>query len=145
MRGWKRDLAADLKIIKKWGATLIITLIEDHEFKILGVERMESAARSLSMDWAHLPITDVAVPDNRFDSAWEALGSRVHCLLDSHERVLVHCRGGLGRAGTLAAQILIERGAAPLAAIDKVRAVRPGAIETTQQANYVLQLGSQFK
>src|ERR1700726_4324710 len=43
--------------------------------------------------------------------------------------VLVHCRGGLGRAGTIASRLLIELGMVPETAIARVRAFQPGAIE----------------
>jgi ADP-ribosyl-[dinitrogen reductase] hydrolase len=51
--------------------------------------------------------------------------------------VLVHCRGGLGRAGTIAARLLVELGMEPAEAIARVRAVRPGAIETPEQERFV--------
>ena len=51
--------------------------------------------------------------------------------------VLIHCRGGLGRAGTIAARLLIELGTEPGEAIANVRAVRPGAIETDDQEEFV--------
>ena len=53
-------------------------------------------------------------------------------------KVLVHCKGGLGRAGLVAARILVERGVPPRAAIDAVRTVRPGAVETAAQERHVL-------
>jgi ADP-ribosyl-[dinitrogen reductase] hydrolase len=43
---------------------------------------------------------------------------------------LVYCCGGLGRAGTIAARLLVELGAEPITAIAGVRKARPGAIET---------------
>lgn len=52
----------------------------------------------------------------------------------------MHCKGGLGRAGTVAARLLIEFGQAPEDAIACVRAARPGAIETHQQETYLRQL-----
>ena len=55
--------------------------------------------------------------------------------------VFIHCRGGLGRAGTVAARLLIELGEADAAiAIARVREVRPGAIETTAQENHLHEL-----
>jgi ADP-ribosyl-[dinitrogen reductase] hydrolase len=56
--------------------------------------------------------------------------------------VLVHCRGGLGRAGTVAARLLIELGLEPVTAMARVREVRPGAIENDDQEMYVLGLGT---
>jgi protein-tyrosine phosphatase len=55
-------------------------------------------------------------------------------------RVLVHCRGGLGRAGTVSARLLVELGVPPVEAIRQVRRVRVGAIETAAQERYVLGL-----
>lgn len=51
------------------------------------------------------------------------------------ERLVVHCKGGLGRAGTIACLLLLDSGAVTGAdeAMDRVRAVRPGAIETPEQ------------
>ncbi|MCJ7453727.1 MAG: ADP-ribosylglycohydrolase family protein, partial [Steroidobacteraceae bacterium] len=51
--------------------------------------------------------------------------------------MLVHCRGGLGRAGSVAARLLVEFGADPGEAIRQVRAVRPRAIETRAQERWV--------
>jgi hypothetical protein len=44
-----------------------------------------------------------------------------------------HCKGGLGRAGMMAARLLVELGVAPEQAIRDVRCARPGAIETPAQ------------
>ncbi len=52
-------------------------------------------------------------------------------------RVLIHCRAGLGRTGTVAARLLVEHGLEPEAAILRVRQSRPGAIETAGQEAYV--------
>ena len=58
-------------------------------------------------------------------------------LLACGGRVLVHCKGGLGRAGTVSARLLVEGDRAPGDAIQAVRAVRPGAIETRPQEVWV--------
>jgi protein-tyrosine phosphatase len=54
--------------------------------------------------------------------------------------VLVHCRGGVGRAGTVAARILVELGTPATEAVRQVRAARAGAIETRSQLEHVLGL-----
>ena len=51
--------------------------------------------------------------------------------------IIVHCRGGLGRAGMISAHLLVESGIEPEAAIERVRAARPGAIETLRQEEWV--------
>lgn len=59
--------------------------------------------------------------------------------------MVVHCRGGLGRAGTVGARLLVELGVTPAEAIQRVRQARPGAIETRQQERYVLGLGPRLE
>jgi protein-tyrosine phosphatase len=57
--------------------------------------------------------------------------------LRSGGNVLVHCRGGLGRAGMIAARLLVEEGVPPETAMTAVRAARPRAIETPAQERWV--------
>lgn len=135
---WARDLKLDLRVVRSWGASAVVTLIEDHEFALLGVEDLGDQIREVGMVWVHLPIRDVDVPDDRFESGWAAVGPEVHQRLDVGERILIHCRGGLGRTGLVAGLILAERGVAPRDAVLRVRAARQNAIETSEQEKYVL-------
>jgi ADP-ribosyl-[dinitrogen reductase] hydrolase len=138
---WQRDLAADLQVIREWGAAVVVTLIEVHEFEMLGVEGLPAAVRDAGMEWLHLPIRDVGVPDSSFEASWASTGGRLRNLLRNGERVLVHCRGGLGRTGMVAARFLVEvAGATPRQALDDVRAARHGAVETPEQETWVLGL-----
>jgi ADP-ribosyl-[dinitrogen reductase] hydrolase len=74
----------------------------------------------------HLPVADVCIPDGDFERAWESEGEKLRSMLRNGLDVLLHCRGGLGRAGTSAARLLLELGMEPLTAIGRVREVRPG-------------------
>ena len=58
-------------------------------------------------------------------------------MIKQGDNVLVHCRGGLGRAGTIGALLLIEFGLPNDRAIIKVRIARPGAIDIAEQEEYV--------
>ena len=138
---WERDLDADVRAIGEWGAAAVVTLIEDHEFEMLGVERLSAAVRDAGMQWHHLPIPDLQVPDARFEAGWASAGVRLGNQLRDGERVLVHCRGGLGRTGMVAARLLVEfAGATPRQALDRVREARHGAVETPEQEAWVLEL-----
>ena len=138
---WERDLAMDLDAIRVWGATAVVTLLEPHELTLLKVEGLGVEVARRGMTWFHLPIVDVSVPTQTFEAQWEADGRALRALLRSGSDIVVHCRGGLGRAGTIAARLLVELGVAPQTAIAGVRAVRPGAIETRAQETYVMVIG----
>jgi ADP-ribosyl-[dinitrogen reductase] hydrolase len=71
---------------------------------------------------------------------WRENGQRIKSILSGGGRVLLHCRGGIGRTGTIAAKLLVEFGFKPSDAIDLVRSTRPGTIETEAQEQYLLKL-----
>ena len=109
---------------------------------MLRVERLGEEVSRRDMQWFHLPIVDTKIPDERFDQKWDVAGEELCSILRRGSDVVVHCRGGLGRAGTISARLLIELGLEPAMAMARVRAVRPGAIENNLQERYVLSLGT---
>ncbi len=137
-RVWARDLAADLAAIRDWGAQTLVSLIEERELAGLGVADLGDRAQAAGLTWCHLPITDRAPPDGRFARAWRRHGGHIDGVLTQGGRLVLHCAGGLGRTGTLAARLLIDRGVPAVEAIERVRAARPGAIETAPQQAYLL-------
>jgi ADP-ribosyl-[dinitrogen reductase] hydrolase len=134
---WQRELAADLDAVKGWGAAIVVTLVEQHELESLGVLKLGQEVQARGMRWLHLPIVDVSTPSAKFESEWSSAVGELTAVLNAGGKVLVHCKGGLGRAGTVASLLLVETGDAADDAIRKVRAVRPGAIETSGQVRYV--------
>jgi ADP-ribosyl-[dinitrogen reductase] hydrolase len=142
---WDRDLNRDLDTIRDWGAVAVVTLLEPKELTLLRVERLGEEILRRNMLWFHLSIADVSTPNKRFEQEWDVAGEKLRSLLRSRSDVLVHCRGGLGRAGTVAARLLVELGMEPTTAIASVRAVRPGAIETSDQEKFVLDIGAARK
>lgn len=134
---WDRDLDKDLAAIRDSGAGALLTLLEDHEFELLGVPQFPAVMQTQPFQWHYLQIRDSDVPDDRFEANWPAVRAQLADVLKNGEMVVVHCRGGLGRTGLVVARFLVEEGMAPDDAIGLVRAVRPGAIETWEQENHV--------
>ena len=136
---WSRDLDLDLRVIRDWGARTLITLLEPEEFLELGIPSLAARAAAHELAWYGLPITDGAAPDSRFLGPWQRLGPQLVEDLLSGQSVVVHCKGGLGRAGTVACILLLDAGTVTSAdeAIRNVRRVRPGAIETAEQEQFL--------
>lgn len=129
----RRDLAADLDRIALWNASAVITLVEGHELDALGIRPLGKEVRLRHMEWHHWPIRDYGIPDAAFEAAWPQRSGQIRSLLACGGRVLIHCKGGLGRAGMISARLLVENGMAPQQAMQAVRSVRPKAIETTER------------
>lgn len=134
---WQRDLDVDLNVIRAWGAGLALSLMVGDEFALLHVPRLGEGFRSRGIAWHHLPIQDLGSPDEAFHAAWPTSGAAALSVLGAGGKVLVHCRGGLGRAGTVACMLLMELGDSRSEALRKVRAARPGAVETAKQERYL--------
>lgn len=136
---WARDLDTDLQALRDWGATHLVTMIEDHEFIELQVPDLGARAQAAGLAWFHLPIRDTRAPDDRFQRAWPAVEAQLLQALADGGGVVVHCKGGLGRAGTVAVrlQLALDPELTPDAAIARTRAVRPGAVETPEQEQYL--------
>ncbi|MEO6990941.1 MAG: cyclin-dependent kinase inhibitor 3 family protein [Candidatus Baltobacteraceae bacterium] len=139
---WDRDLDADLDVVKAWNPAVVLTLVEEHEFALLGVPGFREALARHGLPWLHLPIRDADVPSSAFEVAWAREGPRLRAHLRNGERVLIHCRAGLGRTGTIAGRLLVELGMNAAQAVLSVRAARANAIETEAQRQHVMKATS---
>jgi atypical dual specificity phosphatase len=84
----------------------------------------------LQAETLHLPVHGSEAPTE------EQLVRGISAIDEALERgirVAVHCGAGLGRTGTLLAAYLVSHGCAPDEAIARVRAARPGSVETEEQ------------
>ena len=135
---WARDLPTDLRAVADWGARQVITLLEDHELSELGVGDLGAQAEALGLEWHLVRIPDGGVPDRPARAAWFLASARAHRFLEAGGRVVLHCKGGLGRTGMMAARLLAEAGVSPREAMRAVRQARPGAIENLAQEHEVL-------
>ena len=87
----------------------------------------------------HLPILDQTAPyPADFTRALDFIDEQ-HSL---SRAVLVHCRFGMGRTGTILAAWLIQRGDTAEQAIARLREVRPGSVTTEAQEAALYQFAS---
>jgi ADP-ribosyl-[dinitrogen reductase] hydrolase len=123
--------------IARWGAKALVSLLDDFEFARLHLRRLPELARAAGVTWYHIPQAFAVLPDSDFDRLWTPISLRLHELLRSGGKVAIHCRDGRNRSALVAARLLIELGSPPLDAINRVRAARPGTLDTSEVETYL--------
>ena len=128
-----------LNLFKNNNCSSIVSFVEDKEFeKLSGKKYFVKKVYENKLNWYHLPISDLNAPNQEFKQKWEITKVLLKNELLEGKNIILHCRGGKGRAGTVAAILLVDFGYNKKEAIDFVRSRRKGAIETEKQKNFIL-------
>jgi protein-tyrosine phosphatase len=115
----------------------LVTLLTDERVRGARHRRLAEAVAVHGIEHLRLAIKDGAAPTREQEDAAMALLRAVVQRIEDGRSVVVHCRAGQGRSGTIAAAVAAALGDAPSAAIARVRAVVPRAVETVAQEAYV--------
>lgn len=117
----------DLILLDRVGVTHLITLTE--------TDMDQDALRRHHLKNTHLPIFDRKAPST---SQMHMLLVRMQRLMDAGEVLAVHCKAGLGRTGlVLAAWMVRDGGLSAEAAIERLRKVNPGFIQSDEQLDFL--------
>ena len=131
MPGRNGDYGADFAAILDWGPAIVLSMTEEHELAV----GFHSDLIAAGINVAHMPIVDFDVPDAD-NTSFDGIASECLAALRDGRRVLVHCMGGCGRSGMAALRLMIMLGEGPDAALSRLRAVRPCAVETADQLTW---------
>jgi atypical dual specificity phosphatase len=126
MPGLLNDEARDLASLRRLGVHLLISLTEAP----FDAERL----RAHGIASHHLPIVDMDVPS--LEDA-ERLCRGLSALIDQGRSVVLHCKAGLGRTGTMLACALVYRGENAVQAVHRVRSVNPLYIQSDRQLAFI--------
>ena len=129
----------DLNNFNNLDCNTILSLVEDSEFeKLCDKKNFVRSIYAKNLKWMHMPIEDLKAPDRQFNKKWETTKVLLKNDLMEGKNIAIHCMGGKGRSGTIAAILLIEFGHDNIEAIKIVREKRKGAIETKEQEEFIL-------
>jgi hypothetical protein len=132
--------AEDIEHLREWQPALVITLTTMAEMVAEGAQNLGQDMQDRGSRWFHLPVEDMGIPDERITEEWDTASRVALSALRGGGRVLVHCMGGCGRSGMIALRLMIEAGEQPAAALDRLRHVRPCAVETEAQLDWAIRV-----
>ena len=123
----------DLQIIKKQKVKIVVSLLPDNEKNKLGLDDLIWS--KVEVEYIQFPISDFSVPPKKKFNELKKLISFIKESLMLSKHVLIHCNGGKGRSGMIAALVL--KAMKEKDPIKKVREKVIGAIETEEQEIFV--------
>ena len=123
----------DLQIIKKQKVKIVVSLLPDNEKNKLGLDDLIWSKEEV--EYIQFPISDFSVPPKKKFNELKKLISFIKKNLMLSKHVLIHCNGGKGRSGMIAALVL--KAMKEKDPIKKVREKVIGSIETEEQEIFV--------
>jgi protein-tyrosine phosphatase len=130
-------LTESLAQLRAAGADAVISMTPSDELSNLEVAALPEAVAAAGMHWFHCPVEDDAAPGPAFEQAWAANRDAVMTLVSRQGAIAIHCRGGSGRTGFMAALILREMGMEGARADILVKRLRPKALALPAHTDYL--------
>ncbi len=136
---WERDLARDVRELQEAFETdVLISVMEEQEYRYYGVPDLYEKDEIEGVLILRFAIRDMGIPKEAESERYRSFVEDVADRLRTGKNVVVHCRGGLGRTGTVAACVLVALGRHSAdEAIGAVRGARRGTIQTDEQEDFV--------
>ena len=127
-----------LEIFKNHTVDVVLSLTETSELKSLGCDNLIKEIKLNNFVWFHFPIIDFNIPTKNSLLKLNLLLSDLERFLKEEKNIIIHCKAGLGRTGTIASLLLAKLGISTKDAVQYIRKYRPGSIDTDEQKNFVL-------
>lgn len=129
----------DLAAVLRWAPDLVLSMTTVRELSDLGAGGFPGDLAAGGVRFRRLPVADFGAPGEDVRKKWPQVSAAAASVLNQGGRVLAHCRGGCGRSGMVVLRLMVEMGEAPDAALARLRAVRPCAVETPAQMAWAFQ------
>ncbi len=136
MPGRGGNYSGDLDAVAGWKPGLILSMATEVEMILDGARDFGADVRSRACRWVHLPVEDYGTPCDDVNTRWAEASAAARHALSGGGRVLIHCKGGCGRSGMAVLRLMVECGERQDAALNRLRALRPCAVETDEQMRW---------
>lgn len=130
------SVASTISEIAALGFHQVVSLLEPAEANALGLAEEGELVTAQSMRFVSFAIPDMGLPASSED--FTRLAQLLFTEIEAGTNTLIHCRGGIGRSGLLAAAVLLQSGKDVQAAFAQVSLMRGRRVpETAQQGDWL--------
>ncbi len=108
---WDRDMKMDMRHLREyWRTDVLVSLIKDYEYERYEMESYAEEAEAAGITVKKFPIVDVDIPREDQIEEYADLVGEIIGFLHEGRNTVVHCRGGIGRTGTVVSSVLVGLG-----------------------------------
>lgn len=124
------ELMEEIAHWKKLEVNTIVSFLTDEENEELDLEYERMDCRREGFDFIKFPIEDRQVPDSYLKT--KELVGVITEKIESRQKVLLHCRGGIGRVSIITASVLAKNGQLSVSqSFDKISKIRGISVPDT--------------
>lgn len=132
-------LSDEIRGLKLRGIHTLVCLLEHSELYDLGLTDEKSHCEDQGLTFLHYPIEDVHTPKD--EKSFLALTQELDERISRNEKVVIHCRMGIGRSSMVAAGVLIRRGVPKEDVFDLISTARELSVpDTEEQREWVMNI-----
>ncbi|MCM2680276.1 tyrosine-protein phosphatase [Echinimonas agarilytica] len=134
------DLPSSIEQLKQAGAVAVVTMMPEQEMEHFGVTQLPEICHQQGLRWFNFPIEDDCAPEAAFEEQWAEKKDDVLEILSHDGTVVLHCKGGTGRTGLMAAIIQKTLGVPLQKATEAVKSIRPKSLTIPAHTQYLQSL-----
>ena len=112
------------------GVNAIVSLLESQEIAELGLKSEETLCQKYNVNFINHPIPDRGLPKDQLSV--QRLIDGLRSSLDQGQRIVIHCRMGIGRSSMIAAAVLIKDKMKANEIFDKISQIRELRVPDTE-------------
>ncbi|MBI4748953.1 MAG: dual specificity protein phosphatase family protein [Acidobacteria bacterium] len=129
-------LESEIEALKREGVNILVSLLTEPEMKELDLREEERLCIQKGIQYISFPIPDFSTPASVREV--RLLVEKLAASLAAGQRMVIHCRGGIGRASLIAACVLVRDGKSVDESFALIQSARGCSVpDTREQVQWV--------
>ncbi len=132
-------LAPEIERLYARGVNVLVSLLTCEEAHEMGLKKEKDWCEKYEIEFINFAIEDRQVPSSSEKA--KQLAETLDSYLTEDKKILIHCRGGIGRATLIAGLLLQKRGYTTTQLLEKISQIRGVPVpDTDEQVRWLRQM-----